>query len=91
MFHISAVWLVTVNPRLKDDLQKLVLRFTTDPSDERFKFEMQCGDDGLYSVLIWSPVEIFGCIVKCKDHGMPLIPNMLTDDFSIGNRYRNPR
>ena len=91
MFQVSVVRLVTVHPHLKACLEKIVSKFNEDPSDERFQFEIQCGARGLYSVLIWSPMEVYGCIVKCKDHGIPLIPNMLTDDFSYGNRYRNPR
>ena len=91
LFQVSVVQLVTVDPHLKAHLEKIVCKFNEDPTDERFQFEIQCGARGMYSVLIWSPLEVFGCVVKCKDHDVPLIPNMLTDAFSFGNRYRNPR
>ena len=90
--QVSVVQLITVSQDLKADLEKIVQEFKGNPTDRRYHHEIQCGPRGLYSVLIWSPIEIFGCVVKCKDHpGTHLVSNMLTDTFCLSNQYRNPR
>ena len=77
---------------LAAELNILVDQFDKDPTNPRYKECISFGPGGRYSVLLWSPLEMFQLSgVVCPLHNVTIEPSMLTSEFESKNSRRNPR
>ena len=77
---------------LAGELRILVDQFERDPINPRFKDRMSFGPDGRYSVMIWSPIEMYELNgVICPLHNSLIASSMITSEFEKKDSKRNPR